>query len=68
LLVALFRRFWTYNLATVLVANGISAVVCVALGTFGYGNLVKGLNYLIPQAIVFVLTALQLRGWRRTAS
>jgi hypothetical protein len=50
LLISLFRKIWVYNLVTVLIANALSAFVCILLGSFGYGDVGKALHYLIPQA------------------
>jgi chromate transport protein ChrA len=67
LLATLFERLWDDRLWTVLLANGLSAVICVLLARYGYDDLNKALGYLIPQAIVLVITVLRWRGRERVA-
>jgi hypothetical protein len=62
LLIALFRRIWAYNLGSVLVANVLSLFISSALSIYFHGTADRAFDYVIPQAIVLVLTVFQ---WRK---
>ena len=67
LLATLFEKVWGDRLSVVLTANGLSALICVLLGTGGYGTVNKGISYLIPQAVVLALTVFRWRGRQKAA-
>jgi hypothetical protein len=62
LLISLFEGIWSARISTVLIANGLSAIICVLIARQNYDDLNKALSYLIPQAIILVITILRSRG------
>ena len=67
LLIGFFCRVWTYSVASVLIANALSAFIIVMLAYHGFDNLNMALDYLIPQALTLAITFLQWRGKRQVA-
>jgi hypothetical protein len=63
LMIALFRKLWAYNLASVLAANVLSLLISSGLAMYFHGTADRGFDYVIPQAIVLVLTVFQWRKW-----